>query len=48
MISKLKTTAILAALFFMEGGLHIYWGLSGNLPEDALIPAFFRAHFAEA
>ena len=31
-------TIALAAVFFLEGGLHVYWGLSGKMPEDALIP----------
>ncbi len=29
----------LAAVFFLQGCLHLYWGLSGNMPEDALIPS---------
>jgi hypothetical protein len=31
-------TIALAAVFFLEGGLHLYWGLTGKMPEDALIP----------
>lgn len=31
-------TIALAVVFFLEGCLYVYWGLAGNLPEDALIP----------
>jgi Protein of unknown function (DUF3995) len=38
-VSQTSLLAIaLAAVFFLEGGLHLYWALSGNMPEDALIP----------
>ncbi len=37
MLPLILTIAI-AVIFFVEGGLHLYWAITGKLPEGAVIP----------
>jgi len=31
-------TLLIAGTFFIDGALHLYWAVSGRLPEDSVIP----------